>query len=84
MIRAASIIEVCGVIPKFAVVPAAPDKPGSSRHTSAFYRSMRQLNFNIYDNEKKCRLDGSYPTRVAAEAECLRLNGENPQGLLAV
>jgi hypothetical protein len=60
-----------------------PEKAGASRKAASCYQVIGQLSFNIYDNENKFRLGTIYPSRFAAEVECERLNGDNPEGLLA-
>lgn len=60
--------------PRFVAVPAVPAQTGLSRETARFNANAVPSCFNIYDNEEKCRLPESYPTRVEADAECKTKN----------
>lgn len=60
--------------PRFVAVPAVPAQTGLRRETARFYATTVPSCFNIYDNEEKCRLPESYPTRFEAEAECKTKN----------
>ncbi|UVL43012.1 hypothetical protein LOY55_13280 [Pseudomonas sp. B21-040] len=63
-------------MPRFVVVPSIPKETGSARSGSRFYCTTAPIDFDIYDNEGKCRLKICYPTRMEANAECERLNAE--------
>ncbi|CAN7495666.1 hypothetical protein LJR277_003305 [Pseudomonas sp. LjRoot277] len=60
--------------PRFVVVPAVPKEAGAIRHGARFYCQTDPIGFDIYDNEKKRRLNKSHPSRDEAEAECRRIN----------
>lgn len=55
---------------RFVAVPAVPAETGLVREAARFYPTTVPSRFNIYDNEAKCRLPESYPTRAEADAEC--------------
>lgn len=49
------------------------------RNGSRFYCQTAPTGFNLYDNEEKLRLKGSYQTPVEADDECQRANLEQIQ-----
>ena len=55
-------------------VPAVPEETGARRNGSRFYCMTPSLSFNIYDNERKYRLNICYLYRSNADEECERLN----------
>jgi hypothetical protein len=67
---------------RFVVVPAVPKETGSTRNGSRFYCTTDSVEFNIYDNDDKCRLQACYPNRIEANTECERLNAEHLQCVL--
>jgi len=71
------------MMPRFVVVPSIPKETGSTRSGARFYCTTAPIDFDIYDNEGKCRLKICYTTRIEANAECERLNSEILESALA-
>ena len=64
---------------RFGVVPALPTDTKSMRNGTRSYCKTATEGFNLYDNEKKLRLQTTYPTRAEAEYECQQRNLERLQ-----
>jgi hypothetical protein len=64
---------------RFGVVPALPTDAESVRNGTRSYCKNATVGFNLYDNEKKLRLQTTYETRAEAEHECQRRNMERLQ-----
>lgn len=64
---------------RFGVIPALPTETGSARNGTRSYCKNASVGFNLYDNEKKLRLQTYYETRAEAEYECQRRNMERLQ-----
>lgn len=70
------------MISRFVVVPAIPVETESIREGGRFYCKTAPIEFNLYDNQDKQRLQPNYPSRQEAEAECQRLNAERVKSIL--
>ncbi|VVO07077.1 hypothetical protein PS710_03146 [Pseudomonas fluorescens] len=64
---------------RFGVVPALPTDTESMRNGTRSYCKTATVGFNLYDNEKKLRLQTTYQTRAEAEYVCQRHNMERLQ-----
>ena len=64
---------------RFGVIPALPTDTESMRKGTRSYCKTATVGFNLYDNEKKLRLQTTYQTRAEAEYECQRHNMERLQ-----
>lgn len=61
---------------RFAVIPAIPSETGCVRNGTRFYSSTVSSGYNIYDNQEKCRLPVSFPTRGEADDACDEKNSQ--------
>lgn len=59
---------------RFGVVPELPTDTESMRNGTRSYCKTATVGFNLYDTEKKLRLQTTYQTRAEAEYECQRHN----------
>jgi hypothetical protein len=59
---------------RFGVVPALPTDTESMRNGTRSYCKTATVGFNLYDTDKKLRLQNTYQTRAEAEYECQRHN----------
>ena len=59
---------------RFDVVPALPMDTDCMRNGTRSFCKTETIGFNLYDNEKKLRLQTIYQTRAEAEYVCQRRN----------